>query len=94
MGRVFLTHQIHPLSLEMLVTGFECQPCAYNDACRQGSEHSLLISADDNNNSKRGLWRADWHRVHATLSVNSNPSKSLQRVSDLCHCLFFMSKDK
>lgn len=32
MGRVvFLTHQVHPLSLEMLVTGFECQPCAYID---------------------------------------------------------------
>lgn len=72
------------LSLEMLVTEFECQPCDFIDARCQGSEHRLLVSADDKNNSKRGLWRARWHRGRATHSISSIPSKSLQRASDVC----------
>lgn len=72
------------LSLEMLGTEFECQPCAFTDARCQGSEHSLLVSADDKNNSKRGSWRARWHRGRATHSISSIPSKSRQHASDVC----------
>jgi hypothetical protein len=77
---VVLTHQVHPLSLEMLVSEFECQPCAYIDAWCQGPEHSLLVSEDDSN-GKRGLWRA---RGHTTHSINSSPCKAPRRASDAC----------